>query len=171
MPNHVHLIAVPHEEDSLSGAIGEAHRRYTTLIHSREGWRGYLWQGRFASFPMDEAHLYLAARYIELNPVRASLVKKPWQYRWSSAAAHMDGRDDRLVRVKPLLELFGNWENYLSIGITPEQTENLRKHERSGIPLGSKSFLSEIEEKYGREFRSRKRGPKGPWKQKNDDSE
>jgi len=54
MPNHVHLIAVPESEDGLARAIGEAHRRYTRRINFREKWRGYLWQGRFGSFVMDE---------------------------------------------------------------------------------------------------------------------
>ena len=60
-------------EDGLRRAIGEAHRRYTRRINFREQWRGYLWQGRFASFVMDEPHLLAAARYVELNPVRAEV--------------------------------------------------------------------------------------------------
>jgi len=43
----------------------EAHRRYTRRVNFREGWRGHLWQGRFASFPLDERYLLAAARYIE----------------------------------------------------------------------------------------------------------
>ena len=70
MLNHVHLIVVPQSAESLRRAIGEAHRRYTRWINFREGWRGHLWQGRFASFVMDEDHLLTAARYVELNPVR-----------------------------------------------------------------------------------------------------
>lgn len=62
MPNHVHLIAVPESEDGLRRAIGEPHRRYTRRVNFREGWRGHLWQGRFAPFPMDEAHATAAAR-------------------------------------------------------------------------------------------------------------
>jgi putative transposase len=73
MPNHVHLVAVPNSEDGLRRAIGEAHRRYTRRINFREGWRGRLWQGRFASFVMDEPYLLAAARYVELNPIRAGL--------------------------------------------------------------------------------------------------
>jgi putative transposase len=69
----------------------------------REGWRGYLWQGRFASFAMDERYLLRAIRHVELNPVRAKLCRAPWRWRWSSAAAHVAGRDDDLVRVSPLL--------------------------------------------------------------------
>ena len=80
MPNHVHLIAVPKSEDGLRRAIGEAHRRYTRRINFREGWRGHLWQGRFASFVMDDDYLLAAARYIELNPVRARMVRKVHRY-------------------------------------------------------------------------------------------
>lgn len=102
MPNHIHMIVVPETEESLRRAIGEAHRRYTRLINFREGWRGHLWQGRFASFPMEERYLLAAARYVELNPVWAGLVKRPELYKWSSAAAHTSGKDDKLVKVEPL---------------------------------------------------------------------
>jgi putative transposase len=81
MPNHVHLIAVPQSVDGLRRAIGKAHRRYTQMVNFREGWRGHLWQGRFASFVLDEPYLLTAARYVELNPVRAALVKTPRPYR------------------------------------------------------------------------------------------
>ena len=102
MPNHVHLIAVPRSPDGLRLAIGEVHRRYTRMVNFREGWRGHLWQGRFASFVLDEPYVLTAARYVELNPVRAGLVKAPSRYRWSSAAAHVRGKDDALVQVAPL---------------------------------------------------------------------
>lgn len=167
MPNHVHLIAVPETEESLAGAIGEAHRRYTCRVNSRNDWSGYLWQGRFASFPMDEAHLYLAARYVELNPVRAGLVEKAWQYRWSSAAAHVTGQDDALVRVGPLLNMFGEWEKYLAVDLDENETDKIRRHVQTGVPLGSDSFINGIEEKLGRNFQPAKRGPKGPWKHHN----
>ena len=82
MPNHIHLIAVPQSEDALARAIGEAHRRYTRRINFREKRRGYLWQGRFASFVMDKPYLLAAARYVELNPVRAGLVREAGDWRW-----------------------------------------------------------------------------------------
>jgi len=63
-------------KDGLNFAIGEAHRRYTRRINFREGWRGHLWQGRFLSFILDESYLLAFTRYVELNPVRAGLVKK-----------------------------------------------------------------------------------------------
>ncbi|MDP8225022.1 MAG: transposase [Candidatus Lernaella stagnicola] len=106
MSNHVDLIAVPtRTEESLRLAIGEGHRRYTRRIKFREGWRGHLWQERFHSYPMDEYPLLAAARYVKQNPVRAGMLEKAGDYPWSSAAAHLAGRDDRLVLVKPLLEM------------------------------------------------------------------
>ncbi len=85
-------------------AIGEAHRRYTRMINFRKKWRGYLWQGRFASFPMDDIYMFRAARYIEMNPVRAGIVDYPEEYLWSSAKAHLSRKDDSLVKVAPILE-------------------------------------------------------------------
>jgi len=78
MPNHVHLVAVPKTAEALARAVGEAHRRYTRRINFREGWRGYLWQGRFASFVMQRRHALAAVRYVERNPVRAGLVRRAW---------------------------------------------------------------------------------------------
>jgi len=63
MPNHVHLILVPPSPEALCRGVGEAHRRYTRQINFRQGWRGHLWQGRFASFVMDEPYLIAATRY------------------------------------------------------------------------------------------------------------
>ena len=160
MPNHVHLIVVPSSEGGLRRAIGEAHRRYTRWVNFREGWRGHLWQERFASFPMDETHLLAAARYVELNPVRAKMVKNPVKYPWSSAAAHMAGHDDLLVKVGPLLEMVGDWGTYLSGGITELEAERLRLHERTGRPLGNERFLTNLEKTLGRLLRKRKPGPK-----------
>jgi putative transposase len=160
MPNHVHLIVVPPSGEALSRSIGEAHRRYTLRVNSREGWSGHLWQERFASFPMDESHLYMGVRYIELNPVRAGLVKLPWEYQWSSTAAHLAGIDDRLVKVKPLLDMFGDWREFLSMGLTSKEADKFRSHERTGRPLGDDRFISSLEERLGRDLRPRKPGPK-----------
>lgn len=122
MPNHVHLIAVPAREQSLRRAIGEAHRRYTRRINFREKWRGYLWQGRFASFVMDEPHLIAAARYVESNPVRAGLVSDAAEWPWSSARPHLKGRDDRLVRrPAPLLAMIPNWRAFLNSAMREEE--------------------------------------------------
>ncbi|MBF0273576.1 MAG: transposase [Magnetococcales bacterium] len=160
MPNHVHLIAVPRSEEGLRKAIGEAHRRYTRHINFREKWRGHLWQGRFSSFPMDEAHLLTAARYVELNPVRARLVQNPSDYPWSSTQAHLSRKNDILVNTSPLLTRVEDWGTFLSKGFSEEDLEILRQHERTGRPLGDASFLSRMESLLQRPLAPRKAGRK-----------
>ncbi|HDZ43994.1 MAG TPA: transposase [Phycisphaerae bacterium] len=171
MPDHVHLVAVPETADGLRRGIGEAHRRYSRRVNVREGWVGHLWQGRFASCVMDEAHLLAAVRYVEMNPVRARLHRKPWRYKWSSAAAHVAGRDDALVQVAPMLEMVADrmadlpgrqagWKAYLALETPPETVARLRLHEGTGRPLGDGDFVHRMEKLLGRQLTPNKPGPK-----------
>jgi len=161
MPNHVHLIAVPEREDSLARGIGEAHRRYTRMINFRENWRGHLWQERFRSFPMDDQYLLVAVRYVEMNPVRAGLAREAWDYEWSSASAHINGRDDGLVEVSGLREVIGSdWKEFLSAGLKDDELDVLRLHGRTGRPLGTESFVRKLERELSRVLRPRKPGPR-----------
>jgi len=160
MPSHVHLILTPSDADGLRAALGETHRRYTRHVNLREGWRGYLWQGRFASSPMDEAHLLACARYVELNPVRARLARRARDWRWSSARAHLAGADDELVRVRPLLALAPDWPDFLAEGLSEADHEAIRAGERTGRPLGSARFIARLEKRLDRPLARRKPGPK-----------
>ena len=163
MPNHVHLILVPKRADGLARALGEAHRRYSKHVNEREDWRGFLWQGRFASAPMDEEHTLAAARYVEFNPVRARLVKSPEAWRWSSAAAHLSGRDDGLAAAKPMLEMAGGvrgWRKLLAQGLAPEEADVIRKAERTGRPMGDREFEKALEKKLKRPIAKQKPGPR-----------
>jgi putative transposase len=159
MPNHVHLIAVPKSEDGLARAIGEAHRRYTRMINERQGWKGHLWQERFASYPMDENHLLAAARYIEMNPVAAGLVESPGDYPWSSAQAHLSGERDGLTTIKPLLSRVPEWSDFLTLS-TEEELNIIKKHEKTGRPLGKDTFITTLEKRLRRVLLPQKRGPK-----------
>jgi len=165
MPNHIHLIVTPSNESGLRLAIGEAHRRYTCHINSREKWQGHLWQERFHSFPMDEAHFLAAVRYAELNPVRAKLVKQAEDWRWSSAKAHIEGVDDNLISLKPMLCLVEDWKSFLEEQTIEEELELFRKYSRTGRPLGGKGFIGKLEEKLKRTLQKKKPGPK---KKRND---
>ena len=161
MPNHIHLIAVPETKDGLNLAIGEAHRRYSRRINFREGWRGHLWQGRFSSFILDDRYLLACTKYVELNPVRAGLVKKPEDWPWSSAGSHMNGKDDILVKTKPLLEIVNKpWEKFLVSDTQEQEIALLRKHERTGRPLGGDSFIESLERLLDRDLKPQKPGPK-----------
>ena len=161
MTNHVHLIVKPEKGSNLSRAIGETHRRYTRLINFRENWRGYLWQGRFASYPMDETWLLRAVAYVELNPGEAGMVKHAWDYPWSSVHAHLSGRDERgIVAIEPLLSLMGEWQAYLD-EMQPMTMPDFERHERTGRPLGDEGFVQLAERLLGREdLRKKKTGPK-----------
>ena len=160
MTNHVHLVMVPSTEDGLRSSLGETHRRYTQYINQREQCRGHLWQERFHSFPMDENYLLSAVRYVELNPVHAGMVKLPEEYVWSSAKAHLSEHDDKLVKVAPMLDRVANWQAYLDSGLDDETIEVLRKHSKTGRPLGDAPFVEKLEQHAGRTLRPLKQGRK-----------
>jgi putative transposase len=136
MDNHVHFIVVPEKEDSLARGIGETHRKYTRLINLREGWSGYLWQGRFLSYPLNNRYLYAAVRYVERNPVRAELVENAEDYRWSSARTHVYHKHDILLSDSFLISEIKDWASYLSEYEDPILTDTFRKHANTGRPLG-----------------------------------
>lgn len=160
MPNHVHLILVPSFLGGLRKSLGETHRRYTTHVNAREGWRGHLWQGRFSSYPMDERHLLNAARYVELNPVRAGIVTRAEDYPWSSARAHFCGHDDTVVKVRPLLERIPDWRDFLGAPVDESEADQMRVHEGTGRPMGDEGFVLRLEGILGRSLLRRKPGPR-----------
>lgn len=151
MTNHVHFIAVPKKENSLARAFGEAHRRYTWMRNCRDGVRGYLFQGRFGSCVLDESHLIAAARYIELNPVRAGLIDKAWNYPWSSARYHIGITDnDPLIQDRTLLGLIDDWQTFLASSEDEKARKNLRKATHTGRPAGGEIFIKTVEQLTGR---------------------
>ena len=145
MPNHVHLIASPHQDTSLGQAIGETHRNYTRFINFREKWRGYLWQGRFSSYVLDERYLLSATRYILLNPVKSKLVTNPWDYKWSSTRHHMNLERSLFLKDNLLKDLVGDWKQFLNTQPKQDDSKLLQLHERTGRPLGDSAFISNLE--------------------------
>ena len=109
---------------------------------------------------MEEPSWLAAARYIEQNPVRAGLAGTPWEYPWSSAAAHVAGEDDGLSTVAPLRALVGNGTDCLAMGAPEDEVTALRRHERTGRLLGREPFVAAVEGKLGRTLRRGKPGPK-----------
>ncbi len=160
MPNHVHFIIVPEHEDALRATFAEAHRRYTARIHAREQWTGHLWQGRFSSTAMDGPHLMAAARYVALNPVRAGLVAHAADWPWSSARAHLAGRDDGVVTVAPVLDMVGDFAAYLDAPEDTEAVTAIRHSRTTGRPVGARGWLESLERRTRRQLAPQKRGPK-----------
>jgi putative transposase len=163
MPNHVHLILVPANPESLARALGETHRRYTGFVNARARQTGHLFQSRFGSVVMDEDHLIAAARYVSLNPVRARLVRRAKDWPWSSVRAHLAGEDDGLVTVRPLLDRIEPFADILTTSrgeIAAAAFAALRAAETIGRPLGDASFVERLEATLKRKLRPGKRGRK-----------
>jgi putative transposase len=157
MTNHVHLVVVPAEQDSLARGIGEAHRLYTRMVNFRQGVRGYLFQGRFHSCALDEAHLVSAVRYVERNPVRAGLVQVAWEYGWSSARYHVGRRKtDPIACDAEELAGIRDWREFLRSD--PAELALLRDKTRTGRPCGSEEFVRWAEGVTGRRLRLRSPG-------------
>jgi putative transposase len=160
MPNHVHLILVPSDGDGLRRALAGVHRRYAGVIHARRQRTGHFWQGRFGAVVMDEGHLAAALRYVSLNPVRARLVERAQDWRWSSARAHLRGKDDGLTMLAPVKERFPRFADLLAGEPEPDLFARLRAAETVGRPLGDGRFIARVEQLTRRRLKPGKRGPK-----------
>lgn len=165
MDNHVHLIAVPPDKNSLGLLFRRALMLYSRYINENFDWTGHLWQGRYYSSPMDLEYLYTAVRYVERNPVRAHMVSLPWEYPWSSAVYRISGYypSGLLSRYEPLERMVGDWADYLSLGLQDSRCEELRSGTSSGRPLGSDAFIQRIEAATKSDFAHIKRGRPPDW--------
>jgi putative transposase len=164
MPNHVHQALIPPAPDSLARGVGRLHNDFARWQHMRQNLTGHFWQNRFFSCPMDEDHFWEALRYIELNPVRAGLVKNAWDWPWSSAQAHVNGEDNTgLLSVNLWSKRFNGaqWKEFLQEGTeTEEELRQIRRSTRTGRPLGSEEFILRLEKLTGRKLLRQKTGPK-----------
>lgn len=158
MDNHIHVIGIPTEENSLAQAIGRTHFTFTRRINDLVKRSGHLWQGRFYSCCLDEDHFWRALLYVEQNPVRAGLVDQAWNYPWSSAAAHCGLRDSGgLLDLERWRATIGeqDWADTLLTFPTETELQQLRRSTMSGRPVGDDTFLVKLESVLGRRLRSR----------------
>jgi putative transposase len=161
MPNHVHLVLVPADEDGLRRMLAPLHRRYAGRVHARLKRTGHFWQGRFGCVAMDEAHLGAALRYVALNPVRARLAQRAVDWPWSSVHVHLGlCEDDGVTAKAPVLERYPDFADLIAAGEDQVLFERLRKAEGIGRPLGDEAFVGRLERQSGRSFKPAKRGPK-----------
>jgi len=167
MTNHVHLLATPNNPDAISRTMQDVGRRYVQYINFTYRRSGTLWEGRFKASLVDTQRYFLeCCRYIELNPVRAGIVKAPEDYVWSSYRYYALGHENGLLsahneyralgtsdaeRQCAYLNLFGN---HVDAGGLKEIRETVNK----GWPLGSERFKNEVEVALERAARPPKRG-------------
>ena len=169
MTNHIHLLLTPNEDNSISGCMQYLGRHYVRYFNQQYVRTGTLFEGRFKSCPVQNETYFLACqRYIELNPVRAGMVKDPADYVWSSYQCHAFDRDIEMwtphseylrlsnvkqKRVERYRALFANQ-------IGEELLADIRLSANRGLALGTDKFKDELEELGKRRQRLLKRGPK-----------
>ena len=161
MPNHVHLVATPHNGQGLSRAMQRIHSDYSRATHLRLHRVGHLWQARFFSTALEERHYWAALLYAERNPVRAGLATSADTWRWSSARAHALGQEDPLLDMVRWRARFdaSRWQRYLNEGASAAGIEDrIRAATRSGFPLGSGRFRNGIAAQLGRPAAPKKAG-------------
>lgn len=159
MPNHVHFICIPAGKDSLANTFKITHMLYAQYSNKRNNLKGHLWQGRFFSSILDEKYLYAAVRYVENNPVRAGLVEKPWDWKWSSARTHAAGEDSVLPLgdISQFIEI-KNWTDYLTQFEDKKLIKTFKKNTLVGRPSGDINFVVHLEKILGVKLMPSKRG-------------
>jgi putative transposase len=159
MPNHVHLVCVPQQQDSLAHTLHTVHMKYARYFNKKRNIVGHLWQGRFFSCALDERHLYAAVRYVEQNPIRSGLISAPDDYLWSSAKAHIAGDKNPVLSGNCfLLETVSDWRQYLGEGLGKEDEIAVIKATLTGRPCGGEDFTKDVEARLGRLLTPQQRG-------------
>ena len=156
MTNHIHLIARPNIKESLAKSVGRTNFLYTQYINRMHRRSGHLWQNRFYSCPLGRGHFWQALRYVEQNPLRASMVNKAWEYTWSSAVAHVEGKDDTgILNLSYWRQISStlDWRTILQKHQPKHLVEQIRINTHTGRPLASDSFISKIEKIVNRRLR------------------
>jgi len=146
MNNHVHFIVRPQRLDSLAKVYNTAHMRYAQRVNRIYQRSGHVWQGRFFSCLLEDLHLIAAIRYVERNPVRAGMVKRAWDWPWSSAAAHVGMEGSNKVELEDaghLIDMSG-WGEFLHDNEDPRELSSIRKMTNKGSIWGSPGFISKI---------------------------
>lgn len=159
MPNHVHFICVPSKKESLANTFKTTHMLYAQYLNKKNNLNGHLWQGRFFSSILDEKYLYVALRYVENNPLRAGLVKAPWDWKWSSARSHVKGEYSNLDlgEISQFIEI-KDWVAYLIESVAKESIDTLRNNTLKGRPSVDPNLVPRLEKVLGLSLISAKRG-------------
>jgi putative transposase len=156
MSNHVHFVVVPECADGLGVLFRRVHGRYAQYLNVKKQRTGHLWQNRFYSCALSEQHLWTALKYVEENPVRAGMVAEAAAYRWSSAGAHLCGKDESGALDVDFWRESGGRERWEALLATPESEVRLRLLRRctyAGRPFGEEDFLARMEERFQRSWR------------------
>lgn len=159
MTNHVHLLATSAHGESLPRALQSVGRRYVQYFNYAYRRTGTLWEGRYrATVVESERYMLTCMRYIELNPVRAGMVRRPTDYRWSSYHTNARGAPDPLVTAHELYCRLGQSErererayrDLFRVTLSNADVEAIRKATNKCWALGNDKFRQRVEELSGR---------------------
>ncbi len=154
MTNHVHLLATPAHDNSLSRLMQFLGRLYVRRFNYMYKRTGTLFEGRFKTcIVQDDRYLLTCLRYIELNPLRAGMVKDPGDYVWSSFRAHAFGVCPRLWAPHGLYKTLGKnewqrqqaWRDLVSQTLDVEVLATIRHCVNTGVVLGTESFREKVQ--------------------------
>ena len=162
MGNHWHLVVWPREDDELSRFVGWLTLTHTQRWHAhrKSTGSGHLYQGRFKSFPVqDDAHFHTVCRYVERNALRANLVKRAEDWRWSSLHRWYSGTADEkaLLSAWPLRRSAG-WLEHVNSSQTDAELTALRRSVNRGSPFGDETWATTATKKLGLEITTRPQG-------------
>ena len=145
--NHVHILAVPEYEESLAWCVGRTNLLYTQYVNRKYKRSGRLWQNRFFSTIVEaESYLWAVVRYIEKNPMKSKLVKKPEDYKWSSCKSNISGESNGQLSEQGWLdEKDRDTYRQFLMQQDPESEQKIRHATSTGRPLGSEGFMKKLE--------------------------
>ena len=158
MSNHFHLLVTPDSSDGLGKCLHGVTCRYAQYFNNKWGRRGRLWENRYFSCPVDkDKYLWAVVKYVEMNPVRANIVKKPEEWRWSSAQEHINGKTDNTIN---LYKWIGDEERegYAKMMVEVTVQEEIRKATSTGRPLWREEFFNQLETILKRDLKPKKGG-------------
>ncbi len=159
MTNHVHLLLTPAKSNSVALLMKNLGQRYVQYVNRAYRRSGTLWEGRFRScLTQTDDYVLACYRYIELNPVRAAMVRHPRDYRWSSYAANADGKADKLLTPHEQYLRLGRSEiarreSYRALfkaHLDEPLVDQIRQATNGNHALGNARFQEEIEAVLGR---------------------
>ncbi len=159
MTNHFHLLATPETDEGLPLMMQAVGRRYVRYFNDVQGRSGTLWEGRYRSTLIQtDRYLLACMAYIDLNPVRAGIVRESKDYAWSSHAHYIGQRNDKIVSPHSLFWTLGNtpfareaaYAELVAAGVTPAQQADLTRSVLSGWALGEKNFVSDLQKRTDR---------------------
>lgn len=167
MTNHVHILLTPSGLESASMLMKRLGQHYVQYVNRTYKRSGTLWEGRFRScIVQQQEYLIACQKYIEMNPVRAGMVKHPGEYRWSSYLVNAEDEISDLITPHPLYQNFGQtnaerqcaYRQLFRHELATAEIDTIRKATNGNFALGDNQFQTEISKILGRRVTPGKAG-------------